>query len=390
MSLDAQRRGAFREIFARISETAAMRERERKLPYDEIRELVDAGFTALRVPVEHGGDGVTLIELFDLLIELAEADSNLPQALRGHLGFVERLLIGSSDRDEEWLRRISAGATVGNAQAEAGGATTIGATIERNRSGWELNGRKYYTTGTLFSDFTWATVADGDALLSVVVATDADGTTVHDDWDGLGQRLTGSGTTHFENVQISDDQVFSPDEDPPWLIIDVRLLFHLLLQATMVGIGQAALKETIRVVRERTRSFGVPGKALPREDPRVHVVLGELSSRVAGARAIVRDVAADYEAVRKREHPSDEDRVADYVRLQIRQFEAQQIVVTDILRVTTELYEVGGASLVTADAGLDRHWRNARTIASHNPAIFRKAAIGDWLLNETVPERDFR
>jgi hypothetical protein len=36
------------------------------------------------------------------------------------------------------------------------------------------------------------------------------------------------------------------------------------------------------------------------------------------------------------------------------------------------------------------NWRNARTIASHNPAIFRQAAIGDYLLNGTEPETDFR
>jgi len=45
-----------------------------------------------RLPVEHGGAGVTLPELFALLIELGEADSNLVQALRGHMGFVEGLL----------------------------------------------------------------------------------------------------------------------------------------------------------------------------------------------------------------------------------------------------------------------------------------------------------
>jgi hypothetical protein len=30
---------------------------------------------------------------------------------------------------------------------------------------------------------------------------------------------------------------------------------------------------------------------------------------------------------------------------------------------------------------LDRHWRNARTISVHNPAIQKARAIGDHLLN---------
>ena len=46
-------------------------------------------FGALRVPVKFGGDGVSLPQLFQLLTELAKADSNIVQALRGHFAFVE-------------------------------------------------------------------------------------------------------------------------------------------------------------------------------------------------------------------------------------------------------------------------------------------------------------
>jgi hypothetical protein len=42
-----------------------------------------------------------------------------------------------------------------------------------------------------------------------------------------------------------------------------------------------------------------------------------------------------------------------------------------VLAETTELFEVGGASAVGTGHALDRHWRNVRTIASHNPAIQR-------------------
>lgn len=57
-----------------------------------------------------------------------------------------------------------------------------------------------------------------------------------------------------------------------------------------------------------------------------------------------------------------------------------------VRQATTLLFEAGGASATSTDRCFDRHWRNARTAASHNPAIYRERAIGDYLLNGTPPE----
>ncbi|HNO64414.1 MAG TPA: acyl-CoA dehydrogenase, partial [Thauera aminoaromatica] len=81
----------FRPIFARIAERAAEREHDRELPFDAVGWLREARFGALRVPVEHGGFGASVEQFFALLIELAEADSNLPNIFRAHFGQIERL-----------------------------------------------------------------------------------------------------------------------------------------------------------------------------------------------------------------------------------------------------------------------------------------------------------
>ena len=79
----------FHPIFKRIAEDALRRENDRALAYEAVGWLRESGFGALRVPIADGGLGASPEQFFDLLIELGEADSNLPQVLRAHFGFIE-------------------------------------------------------------------------------------------------------------------------------------------------------------------------------------------------------------------------------------------------------------------------------------------------------------
>ncbi|WP_243146948.1 hypothetical protein [Scytonema sp. UIC 10036] len=68
-----------------------------------------------------------------------------------------------------------------------------------------------------------------------------------------------------------------------------------------------------------------------------------------------------------------------------------KLIVDDLaLRSATLLFEVGGASTTKKSANLDRHWRNARTLSSHNPNHFKARALGDYEINGTpLPQRGF-
>ena len=59
-----------------------------------------------------------------------------------------------------------------------------------------------------------------------------------------------------------------------------------------------------------------------------------------------------------------------------------KVIVDDLaLKAATLLFEVGGASATRESANLDRHWRNIRTISSHNPIAYKARAIGDYVVN---------
>ena len=61
-------------------------------------------------------------------------------------------------------------------------------------------------------------------------------------------------------------------------------------------------------------------------------------------------------------------------------------VVRSVLRTTAErLFDTGGASATASALNLDRHWRNARTVASHSPLDYKAHAAGNYAVNLTAP-----
>lgn len=371
----------FGPIFARIAAGAVEREVDRRLAYDEIGWLREARFGALRVPTEFGGYGVTVRQLFRLLIELAAAESNLPQALRVQFVYIEDLLLAEAgDARDARLRAAGDGKLVGNAITEPG----VGAvgryhtTLTANGDHWLLNGEKFYSTGSLYANqILVAADRDGERV-GLIVDADAPGVAQHDDWDGFGQRLTASGTTTFRDVVVREEQVLGPGYGAPGRTY-VTAYLQLVQLSVLAGIAKRAEQDTREWVAGRTRSYTHATGDLPRHDPLVQQVIGKLSSAAFTARASVLAVADILDRVLAG-RTEDQDLLAE---VELAAAQAQLGVIETVLAATTQLFEVGGASIVSEQLRLDRHWRNARTISVHNPAIYKAAAIGAHLLNGT-------
>jgi alkylation response protein AidB-like acyl-CoA dehydrogenase len=98
-------------LLTEIGAGAAERERELRAPHDAIDLIRRARLGALRVPVEQGGGGATMRELFETVIALAAADSNVAHVLRTHFQFVEERLVAVGD--DRWMDDVLAGAIPG-------------------------------------------------------------------------------------------------------------------------------------------------------------------------------------------------------------------------------------------------------------------------------------
>ncbi|RYF65685.1 MAG: hypothetical protein EOO29_40090, partial [Comamonadaceae bacterium] len=122
-----------------------------------------------------------------------------------------------------------------------------------------------------------------------------------------------------------------------------------------------------------------------RDDAQVLQLVGQISSRIYAAEATVLRVAASVQRAFDLRGRGDAAERAANVRAEIESAQAQVAVAEWVIAAAGELFNALGASAVRAGPQLDRHWRNARTVASHNPLIFKARIVGDWVVNGREP-----
>jgi len=374
------------EIVAEIGEGAFQRELEGRAPFDAFEIVRRTKVGALRVPVELGGSGSSLRELFAFAIDIGAADPNTAQALRNHYAFLE-MWLRSTDAEgrERWLREAARGTMIGLLGTELGsaalGSRQFSTTLVRDGDGYVMNGTKYYSTGAMFSDWIGVTVQneEGD-IVTALVPAGQDGVTFEDDWDGMGQRLTASGTTRLENVRVARGDVMTQAV----ALSGQSTFFQLWLTAVIAGILQAVVDDSVAVLRRRTRTFLHAAAGEPVDDPLLQTVVGQISSDAFAARAIVMAAAEPLELLADPSLTADAEESA---RHEAAFAAAKAKVVIDEMAVRTAglIFDVGGASATRQIYNLDRHWRNIRTLASHNPGLYKARAIGEREINGSPP-----
>lgn len=383
------------KLFNHIAHGEAVRERDRVLPFEQIDLIKQSRLGALRIPAAQGGGGSSIRELFKITIRLAEADANVAHILRNHFSVVERLI--RTPRDEQsrkWQKDVVDGAIIGLATTELESSKVgdvIPATvISPDGDGYQLNGTKYYSTGTLFADYVLVRIADtAGRLAATIIPVKREGIELVDDWDGSGQRLTGSGTTNFRNVRVEKNEVVFDAPDVGFGIAYQNTFAQLFLTAVNAGIIAATLRDAVTLVRRRARSFYYAPTERPADDPILQQTIGQISSNAFAAETIVL-AAADALDVANDAWLNDPSNSGPALQAALVSAKAKIVVDELAIRSGSLLFDVGGASATKHADNLDRHWRNARTLASHNPDTYKARAIGDYDVNGTpLPAKGF-
>lgn len=365
---------------------ASERDRDRILPWNELAVFTASGLWGITVPRDYGGPGVSNRTLARVIAIIGAADGSLSQIPQNHYYALEVLRVGGSEEQKRFFYdRVLAGERFGNALAEVGQRDFTRRTrLIRNEAGVFVEGRKFYCTGALYAHWipTLAVAEDEGKLMSylVFVPRNAPGVTITDDWDGFGQRVTGSGSVEFDHVQVKPEWIvpFQASFDRPTTIGPQAQLMHAAID---LGIGQGAYREMLQFIKERSRPWVDARVEHAVDDPLTLYGVGEVKVRLRAAEALLARAATLVDAA---QHDMTEDSVA---AASIAVAEAKILSTRAGLLAGTKLFELAGTSSTLLEDNLDRYWRNVRTHTLHDPVRWKYQAIGSYYLGGKLPPR---
>ncbi|MBX5049692.1 SfnB family sulfur acquisition oxidoreductase [Rhizobium lentis] len=374
-----------RRLAAQFAARAAERDADRILPFAELDLLAQSGLLAITVPAQYGGLDVSNAVLAEITAILSEADGSIGQIPQNHFYILEALRTdGSEEQQRYFFGRVLAGDRFGNALSERG-TKTVGhyhTRITHDGPGYRINGRKFYSTGVLFADWITIFALDPeDRLTMAFVPKGTEGVEIVDDWDGFGQRTTGSGTTILDNVYVSADSVVFHHKgfERPTTIGSVGQIIHAGVD---LGIARAAFAETLDFVRKKSRPWMDSGLDRASDDPLTIAKVGQIAIRLEAATALVERAGHKVDAAQVE---TTEEKVIEATLA----VAAAKVLTTEVaIEASNTLFELAGTSSVQTGLNLDRHWRNARTHTLHDPVRWKYHVVGNYHLNGVTPPKN--
>lgn len=372
------------QLAAEFAKDSAERDRDRKLPHAELDRLSASGLLGITVPKKYGGASVSNVTLAEVITLLSEGDSSLGQIPQNHLYMVEAIrLSGTEEQKQHFFELVLKGKRFGNAFTEVGTKTPTAfkTRLTRTESGYILNGKKFYSTGALFADIVPVVALDDeDKTVTVFVDRHAPGLTVIDDWSGMGQRTTASGTTLIENIPVQEQNVLRH-----YLAFEEQTTMGAVAQiihaAVDVGIARAAYKDTLHFIRNYTRPWIETEYEHGYEEPLIIYGVGEMSVKIHAAEALLKRSG---EAIDVALHEKTQKSA---IEASIAVAEAKAFADEAAIFITNKFFELSGTKSTLEEFNHSRHWRNARTHTLHDPVRWKYINVGNYFLNNVNPPR---
>ncbi len=390
-------------VRAVLATGAAARDRHRILPRAELDAVSASGLLGITVPARFGGRPVSTRTVAQVFATLARGDASVAQIPQSHLTFLDALRRTGTDlQQKRWFGEALAGRRFANAQSERG-TPTVGidhtSFTPQPDGSFRVTGTKYYCTGALLAHWLVVRGVVGDhrapdaqnrkVLAYLPVGTP--GIDIEDDWDGLGQRTTASGTVVLTDVVVPADAVI------PYSTIFADATTYgaraqLVHAAIDVGLARAAM-DAARDAVASARPAVDAAVASADGDPLLLQQFGDLEITVRSAEALLTEAA---EAIDRAEDPRVEDprpdttcnTDPDAAAAAVVAVAAAKVVATRAaLETTSALFDAGGTRSAAASSGTDRLWRDARTHTLHDPSRWKVQHVGRYALTGAHPPR---
>jgi alkylation response protein AidB-like acyl-CoA dehydrogenase len=351
-------------------ERASRWDEREEYPWDNVKQLVEAGLMGMAIPTAYGGQGRPLLDVVLVIEQVARVCGVTGRILvDSNLGAVGAIVeFGSEAQKRKYLPRVIQGdkPAIAITEHRAGSAASdLETRAEPSGDAWMLNGTKRWITGAGVSQ-TYVVFCrfDGipgpEGIGALIVEADTPGLSVTRRERAMGMRGIPEGEVVFDHCRVPGENLLLPAGGFKRLMAAYN--GQRLGAATVaLGLAQGALEAAVRYAGER-QQFGQP--------------IGHFQ----GLRWMVADMALQVEAARQliyRAAANAGHGLPDMIEAAM----AKTLAAETAVRVTNDALQVFGASGYSRDLPLERMVRDARmfTIAGGTVQMMRNMVAGSWL-----------
>jgi len=387
-------RREFEESAAELDATGAY-------PTRNMERIVESGLDAMCFPREWDGVGSPnphedIEAAAEILMHLSAGESSTAQIFLVHRNLVLGLLSGNGISDEYKQRiyrevRYEGARFCSPASEPTKKRFSFRTACTPVDGGVLINGKKYFATGCEGARYGWMPVLlDGypsveeGGLYNVVVRLDAPGVTLNHDWDNMGQRATGSGSVTFKDVFVPDGMHWMPGSGTGRDYVSTQNVngpaSQIAMSAIILGMGMGALDAMCAYVRDRVRPSDPEWKSQA-ENPLIQYHVGRYSAMLAAAHAALREAA--------RSLVEFSNNGGSRAEVSVKMMQAKVSILDAVLTTAGEVHRHCGGMSTSNSFRLDRFWRNARTLSTHDSQDIKLQQIGRYALSGIEPPTDY-
>jgi acyl-CoA dehydrogenase len=254
--------------FARneIAPVAEHYDKTHEYPWPVVKKAQEIGLTAMSVPEEYGGLGLSLFEEVLVGEELSWGCSGISTAIAvNSLGIAPILVAGNEAQKKAYGGRMADGEMAGYCATEPeAGSDVAGIKTTAKKMGDEyiLNGRKMFITGgTVANYYTVFAYTDPsqryNGMSCFIVDRDWDGVSVGKPFDKMGQHASDTAEVVFDDVRVPAENLLGQEGIGFMIAMKVFDRSRPGTAAGAVGVAQRAMDECVKYAKERT-TWGKP------------------------------------------------------------------------------------------------------------------------------------
>jgi short/branched chain acyl-CoA dehydrogenase len=266
-------------------------DRDKRFPYEIVRQLGELGLMGIPYPDEYGGGGADTLSYALAIEELARVDSSVAITVAAHtsLGTFPIYAFGSDEQKTDWLPELCSGrrlAAFGLTEPEAGSdARSLRTTARLDDGEWVIDGAKQFITnaGTDISGLVTIAVRTGeDEISNVIVPNGTPGYEIGEPYRKMGWNASDTRPLAFDSCRVPEQNLLGPRGGGYRQFLATLAGGRISVSAMGVGLAQGALNEALSYAKER-QAFGQPISRFQA----IQTKLADLSTEVEAARLLV-------------------------------------------------------------------------------------------------------